>query len=178
MSVDEARHANVDSVEVFVGSAARLPHLRRLVHVSGYRVGGQAPAWIPWSEGRRARTYRAVGAWAASKMESGALLQTRAETLGVRWTIVNPASVIGDSVTGEADHADGGGGPGTAEIAPLLTGLPPRGQTGSLVAEGLPPRVQTGSLAAEGLCMLVDEDRAATHRTRGRAHAPLSGSPD
>ncbi|WP_448074005.1 SDR family oxidoreductase [Georgenia yuyongxinii] len=114
MSVDEARHANVDSVEVFVGFSARLPHLRRLVHVSGYRVGGQAPAWIPWSEGRRARTYRAVAAWAASKMESGALLQTRAETLGVRWTIVNPATVIGDSVSGEADHADGGGGPGTS----------------------------------------------------------------
>ncbi|WP_435891561.1 SDR family oxidoreductase, partial [Nonomuraea angiospora] len=51
MPADEARRANVDSVRAIVAFAARLPRLRRLVHVSGYRVGGQDPE--PWSDERR-----------------------------------------------------------------------------------------------------------------------------
>ncbi|GAB3146220.1 hypothetical protein GCM10027161_39570 [Microbispora hainanensis] len=100
MQADEARRANVESVRSVVAFAARLPRLRRLVHVSGYRVGGQDPR--PWSEERRRETYRALGAYEASKMEADAVFRFEAERLGVPWSVVNPASVIGDSVTGEA----------------------------------------------------------------------------
>ncbi|WP_240971355.1 MULTISPECIES: SDR family oxidoreductase [unclassified Microbispora] len=100
MQADEARRANVDSVRSVVVFAARLPRLRRLVHVSGYRVGGQDPR--PWSEERRRETYRALGAYEASKVEADAVYRFEAERLGVPWSVVNPASVIGDSVTGEA----------------------------------------------------------------------------
>ncbi|MEV5745176.1 alpha/beta fold hydrolase [Microbispora rosea] len=100
MTADEARRANVDSVRAVVAFAARLPRLRRLVHVSGYRVGGQDPR--PWSEERRRATYRALGAYEASKVEADAVFRSEAERLGVPWSVVNPASVIGDSVTGEA----------------------------------------------------------------------------
>nr|WP_319018908.1 SDR family oxidoreductase [Microbispora sitophila] len=100
MSADEARRANVDSVRAIVAFAARLPRLRRLVHVSGYRVGRQDP--LHWSEERRREAYRALGAYEASKVEADAVFQTEAERLGVPWSIVNPASVIGDSVTGES----------------------------------------------------------------------------
>ncbi|GAA0343386.1 alpha/beta fold hydrolase [Actinoallomurus spadix] len=102
MSADEARHANVDSVRAIVAFAARLPHLRRLVHVSGYRVGGQDPA--PWNEQRRRETYQALGAYEASKVEADAVFQAEANRLNVPWSIVNPASVIGDSATGESDQ--------------------------------------------------------------------------
>ncbi|MFI7130634.1 alpha/beta fold hydrolase [Nonomuraea sp. NPDC050153] len=102
MPADEARHANVDSVRAIVAFAARLPSLRRLVHVSGYRVGGQDPQ--PWSEARRRETYEALGAYEASKVEADAVLQATADRLGVPWSIVNPSSVIGDSVTGESDQ--------------------------------------------------------------------------
>ncbi|WP_171171470.1 alpha/beta fold hydrolase [Streptomyces sp. I05A-00742] len=102
MPADEARRANVDSVRAVVAFAARLPRLRRLVHVSGYRVGGQDAA--PWSEERRRETYRALGAYEASKAEADAVFQATAEQLGVPWSVVNPASVIGDSATGESDQ--------------------------------------------------------------------------
>ncbi|GLX05238.1 alpha/beta fold hydrolase [Microbispora sp. NBRC 16548] len=100
MPADEARRANVGSVRAVVAFAARLPRLRRLVHVSGYRVGGQDPR--PWSEEQRRETYRALGAYEASKVEADAVFQSEAERLGVPWSVVNPASVIGDSVTGES----------------------------------------------------------------------------
>ncbi|TDC06097.1 alpha/beta fold hydrolase [Nonomuraea longispora] len=102
MSADEARHANVDTVRAVVAFAARLPHLRRLVQVSGYRVGGQDPA--PWSEEHRRQTYQALGAYEASRVEADAVFQATAERLGVPWSIVNPPSVIGDSATGESDQ--------------------------------------------------------------------------
>ncbi|MEN3539043.1 alpha/beta fold hydrolase [Microbispora sp. ZYX-F-249] len=100
MPADEARRANVDSVRAVVAFAARLPRLRRLVHVSGYRVGGQDPR--PWSEEQRRKAYRALGAYEASKVEADAVFRSEAERLDVPWSVVNPASVIGDSVTGEA----------------------------------------------------------------------------
>ncbi|MEU6428060.1 alpha/beta fold hydrolase [Microbispora sp. NPDC046973] len=102
MSADEARRANVDSVRAVVAFAARLSRLRRLVHVSGYRVRGQDPH--PWSEERRRDTYRALGAYEASKVEADAVFRAEADRLGVPWSVVNPASVIGDSVTGESDQ--------------------------------------------------------------------------
>ncbi|MEU0569007.1 SDR family oxidoreductase [Nonomuraea sp. NPDC005983] len=104
MPADEARRANVDSVRAIVAFAARLPHLRRLVHVSGYRVGGQDPELVPWSDERRRETYAALGAYEASKVEADAVLQATADRLGVPWSIVSPASVIGDSTTGESDQ--------------------------------------------------------------------------
>ena len=104
MSGDEARRANVDSVRAIVVFASRLRRLNRLVHVSGYRVGGQDPAQVPWSDERTRKTYEALGAYEASKVEADAELQATADQLGVPWSIVNPSSVIGDSATGESDQ--------------------------------------------------------------------------
>ncbi|MEU2253953.1 alpha/beta fold hydrolase [Nocardia xishanensis] len=104
MSTAEARQANVDNVRAIVSLAARLPKLARVVHVSGYRVGGQDPAGVPWSEERVNRTYRRLGAYEASKVEGDAVFQAVANELGVPWSIVNPSSVIGVSTTGESDQ--------------------------------------------------------------------------
>lgn len=107
MAAEEARTANVGIVERLLDLAADLPGLRRVVHVSGYRVGGQDPSSLPWSDDHRAAVYRELGAYEASKVESDLLFQTGAQERGVPWTIVNPSSVIGDSVTGESDQLIG-----------------------------------------------------------------------
>ncbi|UOR01473.1 alpha/beta fold hydrolase [Leucobacter allii] len=107
MSAEAARSANVGIVERLVDFAAGLPGLQRVVHISGYRVGGQDPAAVPWSDAQRAARYRELGAYEASKVESDAVFQARSAERGVPWTIVNPASVIGDSATGESEQLIG-----------------------------------------------------------------------
>lgn len=107
MTAQEARRANVGIVERIVDFAADLPRLQRLVHVSGYRVGGQDPATVPWSDTRRTMLYKRLGPYEASKVESDAVFQARALEHSVPWTIVNPSSVIGDSETGESDQLIG-----------------------------------------------------------------------
>ena len=53
MSVAEARATNVDSARRIVEFTATLAAPVRLVHLSGYRVGGQDPDSAPWSDRRR-----------------------------------------------------------------------------------------------------------------------------
>lgn len=107
MTAQEARSANVGIVEKLMDFAEDLPKLQRVVHVSGYRVGGQDPTTVPWSEDHRTAAYKQLGAYEASKVESDAIFQAQALELGIPWTIVNPSSVIGDSVTGESDQLIG-----------------------------------------------------------------------
>ncbi|MEZ2373234.1 alpha/beta fold hydrolase [Arthrobacter sp. RCC_34] len=107
MSAEEARSANVGIVEKLIDFAAGFPKLQRLLHISGYRVGGQDPAEVPWSDQRRTEVYRELGGYEASKVESDAIFQALATERGVPWTIMNPAAVIGDSVTGESDQVIG-----------------------------------------------------------------------
>lgn len=107
MSVCEARDANVLGSERIVRFAAQLPRRPRLVHLSGYRVGGQDPATVPWSQDRIATEYARLGAYEASKVESDAVVQAVAAELDVPWTIVNPATVIGDAETGESEQLVG-----------------------------------------------------------------------
>jgi len=104
MTAHEARGANVGIVEKVMAFAAALPHLQRVVHVSGYRVGGQDPTTVPWSDAHRTALYEELGAYEASKVESDAIFQARALEHGIPWTVVNPSSVIGDSATGESDQ--------------------------------------------------------------------------
>lgn len=118
MTTDAARAANVDTSRRVVEFAATLPHLIRLVHLSGYRVGGQDRASIPWSESKRKDQYTRLGAYEASKAESDAVVQASADQLSVPWTIANPATVIGDSVNGESDQILGL----ATTIRDLLTG--------------------------------------------------------
>jgi nucleoside-diphosphate-sugar epimerase len=107
MTAEEARHANVDGARRVVELAARLGGLTRLVHLSGYRVGAHPGTAGAWDQERRAAAYARFGAYEASKLESDAVVRARAAELGVALTIVNPATVIGHSVTGESDQRVG-----------------------------------------------------------------------
>ena len=71
-------------------------------------MGGQDPSTVPWTAEQVQSDYSRLGAYEASKVESDAVGLSYCPTmLGVPWTIVNPATVIGDSVTGESEQLVG-----------------------------------------------------------------------
>ncbi|MET7646533.1 alpha/beta fold hydrolase [Streptomyces sp. NPDC005426] len=86
MTPDEARTVNVDGAVHVAEWAATRPRLRRLVHISGYRMAA-AEAASP--------DYRRDGAYEASKREGDAAVRARARALGVPLTVANPSTVIG-----------------------------------------------------------------------------------
>ncbi|MRH89936.1 alpha/beta fold hydrolase [Nocardia sp. SYP-A9097] len=85
LSNEEARATNVTGALNVLDWAATLPELRRLVHISGYRVS--APEGVP--------DYAGLGAYEASKFEGDLALRKRADDLRVPLTIANPSAVIG-----------------------------------------------------------------------------------
>ncbi|MFI7465411.1 alpha/beta fold hydrolase [Nonomuraea sp. NPDC049646] len=102
MGREEARTVNVEGALNVLNWAAARPALRRLVHVSGYRVGLDPRPRHPLPEAELAALYRDKGAYEGSKVEGDAAVRVAAARLGVPLTVVNPSSVIGHSLTGEA----------------------------------------------------------------------------
>ncbi|MFE2725578.1 SDR family oxidoreductase [Kitasatospora sp. NPDC059327] len=98
----EAHAVNVDGALHVLHWAAARPRLRRLVHLSGYRVGRDPAPRHPLPAAETDALYRRLGAYEASKQVGDAAVRVTAARLGVPLTTVNPSSVIGHSVTGEA----------------------------------------------------------------------------
>jgi nucleoside-diphosphate-sugar epimerase len=157
MGADEARAANVDTSRRVVEFAAAIPGDVRLIHLSGYRVGGQDAASVPWSEQKLRREYKRLGAYEASKVESDAVVQASAHELGVALTVANPASVIGHSITGESDQILGLATTVRDLIAGRLPAIP--GDSGTFV-----PVVTVDYLARFLTLLPVQEE------TRGRSY--------
>ncbi|QFU88582.1 SDR family oxidoreductase [Amycolatopsis sp. YIM 10] len=99
---EEATPVNVDGAVNVLRWAKTRPNLRRLVHVSGYRVGLDPRPRYPIPEAELAALYREKGAYEGSKFEADAAVRVLAGELGIPLTVVNPSTVIGHSVTGEA----------------------------------------------------------------------------
>ncbi|MER6614084.1 alpha/beta fold hydrolase [Streptomyces xantholiticus] len=85
LSAQEARATNVAGALNVLEWAAALPGLRRLVHISGYRVSA--------ADGRP--DYAGSGAYEASKFEGDLAVRARARELEAPLTLVNPSVVIG-----------------------------------------------------------------------------------
>ncbi|MFD0278846.1 alpha/beta fold hydrolase [Kitasatospora sp. NPDC127111] len=123
----EAHAANVDGALHALHWAAGRSGLRRLVHLSGYRVGRDTAPRHPLPAAEADALYARLGAYEASKHLGDAAVRVTAARLGVPLTTVNPSSVIGHSVTGEAGQYIG-----LAELVrqlwsgrlPLLPGTP------------------------------------------------------
>ncbi|MGW4420499.1 alpha/beta fold hydrolase [Streptosporangium sp. NPDC004631] len=98
---EEARRANVDGALNVLRWAGTRPRLRRLIHISGYRVGAETPSY-PAPENELTKLYRRHGAYEASKREGDAAVRVLAAEEGVPLTAVHPATVIGHSISGEA----------------------------------------------------------------------------
>ncbi len=103
MSQVEAFEANVESSRRIVEFGATIPELRRLVHLSGYRVGRE-DLHMPWNAEERRQEYERLGAYEASKIESDLIVRYTARLRNVPYSIVNPSTVIGHSHTGEAEQ--------------------------------------------------------------------------
>ncbi|CAM4515745.1 alpha/beta fold hydrolase [Nocardia ninae] len=82
---DDAYAVNVTGALNVLDWATELPALRRVVHITGYRVTVEDPG-----EQRYER-----GAYEASKVESDPMLRRRAAERGIPLTIANPSSVLG-----------------------------------------------------------------------------------
>ncbi|RKT19667.1 male sterility protein [Streptomyces sp. 1114.5] len=98
----QAEPANVHGALHALEWSATRPRLRRLVHLSGYRVGRDPQPRHPLDERATAALYTRLGAYEASKQLGDAAVRVTAPRLGVPLTTVNPSSVIGHSRTGEA----------------------------------------------------------------------------
>ena len=107
--------------------------------------------------------YSRLGAYEASKVESDAVVQATATMLGVPWTIVNPATVIGDSVTGESEQLVGIAGTIQDLWNGNLTALP--GGEDTFI-----PIVTVDYLAAFMALLPTDPD------TQGQSYWPLDDS--
>src|SRR5207244_1583086 len=86
----DARAANVEGAANAVRWAATRPELRRLVHVSGYRVGLREDPVFPLPAEESDRLYRTLGGYEASKTEGDAAVRVLAPELGVPLTVVSP----------------------------------------------------------------------------------------
>jgi len=99
LPADEARRTNVEGTRAVVELASRLPSLRRLVLVGGYRIGPRLNASgevVP----APLLGFTGAGAYEASKALAHQVALETAARLGVPVTTVHPSSVIGDSRTG------------------------------------------------------------------------------
>ncbi|MDH6708908.1 nucleoside-diphosphate-sugar epimerase [Kitasatospora sp. MAA19] len=98
----QAEPANVHGALHALRWSATRPRLRRLVHLSGYRVGRDPQPQYPLDPRATTALYARLGAYEASKQLGDAAVRVTAPRLGVPLTTVNPSSVIGHSRTGEA----------------------------------------------------------------------------
>ncbi|MFD7452736.1 SDR family oxidoreductase [Kitasatospora sp. NPDC059827] len=98
----QAEPANLHGALHALHWSATRPRLRRLVHLSGYRVGRDPHPRHPLDPGTTDALYARLGAYEASKQLADAAVRVTAPRLGVPLTTVNPSSVIGHSATGEA----------------------------------------------------------------------------
>lgn len=85
LSETQARLDNLTGALNVTEWAATLPALRRLVHVSGYRV----------SAGNAPEVSYAMGAYEASKVEADGAVRRRAEELGIALSVASPSGVVG-----------------------------------------------------------------------------------
>ncbi|MER7449663.1 alpha/beta fold hydrolase [Nocardia beijingensis] len=85
LAAEDAYAVNVTGALRVLEWSAALPELRRVVHITGYRIT------VEESEEQHYEN----GAYGASKFESDPLLRRRAAELGVALTVANPSSVIG-----------------------------------------------------------------------------------
>lgn len=113
-----AKRVNASAVRELVDWAKAQRDLQRFVHISGYLVTSPRhreainfdPAALATSASnpkkQLRRLYKQVGAYEASKIEADFLVR-QAAVNGLPTTILNPATVIGASDTGEAQQVFG-----------------------------------------------------------------------
>lgn len=107
LTAAKARLINVTGALNLLKLTARHCRLTRAVHVSGYMLTMQQhlrqagvnldePEYTPWDA-----IYKKLGAYEASKIEAHYAWIRQATAQGTDWTIIHPATAIGDAELGE-----------------------------------------------------------------------------
>lgn len=107
LSAVQARQVNVTGAINLLKLVSQHCQLQRAVHVSGYMLTMQqhlqqaginlaTPVQTDWDV-----VYTKLGAYEASKIEAHYAWMQQASTLNIPWTVIHPATVVGDEVHGE-----------------------------------------------------------------------------
>lgn len=100
---DVAFRVNVDGVRNVLELASESPKLQRVVHFSSCYVSGDRVGVIAEDELEEGQSFR--NAYEESKYEGERLMQRAQKRLPI--TILRPATVVGDSKTGQIDRFEG-----------------------------------------------------------------------
>ncbi|NNP67142.1 SDR family NAD(P)-dependent oxidoreductase [Acinetobacter sp. Ac_5812] len=107
LSMQQARAVNVEGALNLLTCVQQYCALKRAVHVSGYMLtitGHLQQAGLCLEQPERTQwpsVYQHLGAYKASKIEAHFAWIQQAQQLSVDWTIIHPATVVGDDVSGE-----------------------------------------------------------------------------
>lgn len=107
LSMQQAHAVNVEGTLNLLRCVQQHCTLKRAVHMSGYMLTikdhlYQAGVYIEQPERTDWQAvYQRLGAYEASKIEANFAWIQQAQGLSVDWTIIHPATVIGDELTGE-----------------------------------------------------------------------------
>jgi len=107
LSMQQARAVNVEGALNLLTCVQQYCALKRAVHVSGYMLtitGHLQQAGVCLEQPERTEwqsVYQHLGAYEASKIEAHFAWIQRAQQLSIDWTIIHPATVVGDDVSGE-----------------------------------------------------------------------------
>ncbi|WP_336938384.1 SDR family oxidoreductase [Acinetobacter modestus] len=110
LSMQQARAVNVDGALNLLTCVTQHCHLQRALHVSGYMLTIQShiqKAGVRLEQPNRTdwqAVYQQLGAYEASKIEAHYAWIQCAEKLSIDWTIIHPATVCGDALSGEIPH--------------------------------------------------------------------------
>ena len=107
LSMAQARQVNVTGALNLMKMVSQHCQLQRAVHVSGYMLTMQQhlqqaginlamPAQTDWDV-----VYTQLGAYEASNIEAHYAWMQQASVLNIPWTVIHPATVVGDEVHGE-----------------------------------------------------------------------------
>ncbi|WP_230467374.1 SDR family oxidoreductase [Lujinxingia vulgaris] len=108
MPLEATRRDNVEASVRLVKMLASSKRLRRLVHLSGYRTEGQEARDLDVHDAAAlASFYRVHGPYEGSKIEAHYRVAEAAAAFDVPLTRISPASVIGDSRSGETTQLIG-----------------------------------------------------------------------
>ncbi len=107
LSMQQARAVNVEGALNLLNCVHQYCALKRAVHMSGYMLTidthlQQAGVYIEQPERTEwSSVYKYLGAYEASKIEAHFAWIRQAQHLSVDWTIIHPATVVGDDLSGE-----------------------------------------------------------------------------
>lgn len=107
LSMEQAKAVNVDGLTNLLHSVCKHCHLERAIHLSGYmltldkhlQAAGIYRKNIEKTDWPK--IYDRLGAYEASKIQGHFNWIKQADTLNIPWTVIHPATVIGDEMSGE-----------------------------------------------------------------------------